>query len=563
MKLWQPGVLNQRFSLRFTIFKWLMTLVLVFSLTSCAEKAGSQEVPVSQRNNPPKISQISQQFSEVSPPEVIQELRLTLENYRPQVTILSPQPDEILQDSKVTVNFQVKDIPIFKDPELELGPHLHVILDNQPYIAVYDVNKSLVLPEVSPGTHTLRVFASRPWHESFKNEGAYAQTTFHIFTKTEDNNPDPTLPVLTYSRPKGSYGAEPILLDFYLTNAPLHLVAEDNPNDTVSDWRIRCTINNESFILDRWQPIYLKGFKPGKNWVKLEFLDNQGNSLKNAFNTTARLINYQPKGKDTLSRIVRGELKADQARSIVDPNYTAKKPVIEPSPVEKTPSPQPQISPETEVPETPVKPTPQVEATEKPKSEGFFKRRAVPTIEPSPSLPPTLPEIIESPASETEPEIIPTPEIETPEEKVAKPEKPKSEGFFKRRAVPTIEPSPSLPPTLPEIIESPASETEPEIIPTPQVEAPEEKVAKPETPKSSDSPAPEEQPEGTPTGESIPLPTKIAPDPEKPSLKRYFNPRQIPKVKLSPSEPPVVPENTPTPEEEARAGEYKVTNMES
>ena len=506
MKSWQPGVLKQIFSLRFTIFKWLMTFVLVLTLTSCGEKAGSQEAPVSQRNNPPKISQISQQFSEVSPPEVIQELRLTLENYRPQVTILSPQPDEILQDSKVTVNFQVKDIPIFKDPELELGPHLHVILDNQPYIAVYDVNKPLVLPEVSPGTHTLRVFASRPWHESFKNEGAYAQTTFHIFTKTEDNNPDPTLPVLTYSRPKGSYGAEPILLDFYLTNAPLRLVAEDNPNDTISDWRIRCTINNESFILDRWQPIYLKGFQPGNNWVKLEFLDNQGNPLKNAFNTTARLINYQPKGKDTLSRIVRGELTADQARSIVDPNYTAKKPVTEPIPtptVEKTPSPQPQIIPETEVPETPVKPTPQVEATETSKSEGFFKHRAVPTIEPSPSLPPTLPEIIESPASEAEPEIIPTPQVDAPE-----------------------------------------------------------KLAKPETPKSSESPTPEEQPEGTPTGESIPLPTKIAPDPEKPSLKRYFNPRQLPKFNLSPSEPPVVPETKPVPEEEARAGEYKVTTME-
>ncbi|MDP5338682.1 MAG: hypothetical protein NWQ28_08925, partial [Nodularia sp. (in: cyanobacteria)] len=106
-----------------------------------------------------------------------------------------------------------------------------------------------------------------------------------------------------------------------------------------------------------------------------------------------------------------------------------------------------------------------------------------------------------------------------------------------------------------------ASEAEPEIIPTPQIETP-EKLAKPETPKSSESPAPEAQPEETPTGESIPLPTKIAPDPEKPSLKRYFNPRQLPNFKLSPSEPPVVPETTPVPEEEARAGEYKVTSME-
>lgn len=214
-------------------------------------------------------------IAEVSPPEAIQTLRQSLEIYQPQVSILSPQADEVFSDDKVDVQLQVRDLPIFKNSELELGPHLHVILDNQPYIAVYDTNKPLMLPELAPGTHTLRVFASRPWHESFKNAGAYAQTTFHIFTKTQDNNPDPAQPLLTYSRPQGTYGAEPILLDFYLTNAPLRLAAQDN----IADWRIRCTINGNSFIVARWQPIYLQGFKPGKNWVQLEFIDEKGNAV--------------------------------------------------------------------------------------------------------------------------------------------------------------------------------------------------------------------------------------------------------------------------------------------
>lgn len=34
-----------------------------------------------------------------------------------------------------------------------------------------------------------------------------------------------------------------------------------------------------------------------------------------------RVIDFQPKGKDTLSKIVRGELTADEVRGIVDPNY--------------------------------------------------------------------------------------------------------------------------------------------------------------------------------------------------------------------------------------------------
>ncbi|MCC5629798.1 hypothetical protein LC613_17805 [Nostoc sphaeroides CHAB 2801] len=531
MNSWQKRVLEKLLPERFPIFRWVMTLALVLSLTSCGEKVSSQEVSTDYRENPPQISQISKQFSEVSPPSVIQELRTSLEVYQPQVTIVTPKADEVLQDNKATASFQVKDLPIFKDSQLQLGPHLHVILDNQPYIPVYDLNQPLVLPDLSPGTHTLRVFASRPWHESFKNEGAYAQTTFHVFTKTDDNNPDPKLPLLTYSRPQSSYGAEPILLDFYLTNAPLHLVGKENPNDQFSDWRIRSTINGESFIFDRWQAVYLKGFRPGKNWVKLEFLDNQGNTVKNAFNTTVRLIDYQPKGKDTLSRIVRGEVTADEVRGIVDPNYrftptpsAEKTPEIQPK-VEKQPIPETEIPQESKTqPEQPklevptavpsptlspipepqpeVTPTPEssplpekvVPQTTKPRLDGFFNRRVGKVLNPeapvtpSPSLPPTLPEIIESPAPEiiapTPPqaEVTPTPEsTPLPEKVVPQSTKYRFGGFFKRRAgkVPTPEvpvaPSPSLPSTLPEIIESPAPETtvpsaeiKPEVTPIPE-----------------------------------------------------------------------------------------------
>lgn len=39
------------------------------------------------------------------------------------------------------------------------------------------------------------------------------------------------------------------MLDFYLTNAPLHVVAQENPADDIADWRIRVTINGESFFI--------------------------------------------------------------------------------------------------------------------------------------------------------------------------------------------------------------------------------------------------------------------------------------------------------------------------
>ncbi|QSV54032.1 MAG: hypothetical protein HEP80_09230 [Dolichospermum sp. UKL201] len=387
------------FSNRFPIIKWVVTLVLVVNLSSCAEAANSQEISINPFMKAPPASEISGTFSETAPPNVIQALRPSLEGYQPQVSILSPQVDEILQDNIVKVRLQVKDLPIFKDPQWQLGPHLHLILDNQPYIAVYDVNQPVVLSDLSPGTHTLRVFASRPWHESFKNEGAYTQTTFHVLTKTEENNPDSKLPLLTYSRPNGGYGAEPIMLDFYLTNAPLHSLAETNPEDTMSNWRIRSTVNGESFILDRWQPIYLKGFKPGKTWVKLEFLDNQGQPVKNAFNTSIRLINYQPNGQDTLSKIVRGELTADEVRGIVDPTYTAKIPATEATPTPATKA-EKQPIPEVKVPEVKVPEVTTIPATK-------VEKQPIPEVK--------VPEVTTIPATKVEKQ--PIPEVKIPEVK--------------------------------------------------------------------------------------------------------------------------------------------------
>ncbi|MBD2143449.1 hypothetical protein H6F39_19375 [Anabaena sp. FACHB-1250] len=396
-------------SKRLPIIKWVFALFLVVILSGCVEAVSSKEPSIQPQVKAPPASEISGTFSETAPPDVIQALRPSLEGYQPQVSILSPKIDEVLQEDTVNVRLQVKDLPIFKDPQWQLGPHLHLILDNKPYIAVYDLNQSVVLPNLSPGTHTLRVFASRPWHESFKNEGAYAQTTFHIFTKTEENNPDAKLPLLTYSRPNGNYGAEPIMLDFYLTNAPLHSVAETNPDDIMSNWRIRSTINGESFILDRWQPIYLKGFKPGQTWVELEFLNNQGQPVKNAFNTTIRLINYQPNGQDTLSKIVRGELTADEVRGIVDQNYTVKIPIAEPNSTE-TPAPKteqqsiPEVTP-ADITETPAPKTEQqlipkvtpdnITETPAPKTE----QQLIPEVTPA--------DITETPAPKTEQQLIP------------------------------------------------------------------------------------------------------------------------------------------------------------
>lgn len=355
---------------------YLLLICLSWGLFSCGElKIGAHRFEPTPGSSlkPVSTARFSGKLSEVAPPEVIQELRKSLDQYQPQVSIVTPRTEEILQQTTVNVKLQVRDLPTFKDEQLGMGPHLHLILDNEPYRAVYDLNKPITLENLAPGTHTLRVFASRPWHESFKNEEAYAQTTFHILTKTNDNNPAPTLPLLTYSRPQGTYGAEPIMLDFYLTNTPLHLVAQENPEDEIKDWRIRVTVNGESFTADEWQPIYLKGFQKGNNWVQLELLDEDGNNLENAFNNTVRLVTYEPKEKDTLAKLVEGKISVEEARPIVEAGYRAKVvPVPEvtetPAVEEKEPV-KPEIKPEeatepevtTELPPSEIIPPPETE----------------------------------------------------------------------------------------------------------------------------------------------------------------------------------------------------------
>ena len=283
-----------------------LMLVMAIALTSCGQSPDGpyRESPQSSLG-PVKTAPV---------PTEIAKLDRYMESYRPKVAIVTPRANEVLQDTQVSVRFDVQDYPLFKDEELGLGPNLHVILDNQPYIAHYDANLPLQLTDLAPGTHTLRVFAARPWHESFKNREAYAQTTFHVFTKTEEYTPQPQLPVLTYSSPAESYGAEPILLDVWLANAPIR---ESLVPDVPKDWRIRYTLNGQQSTLDRWQPIYLTGLKSGRNIVSVELVDGNGQPIRNVFNSAARTIDYHPGGTDTLSKLVRGSLKAEDSLAIV------------------------------------------------------------------------------------------------------------------------------------------------------------------------------------------------------------------------------------------------------
>ncbi|MBD2462554.1 hypothetical protein H6G89_16030 [Oscillatoria sp. FACHB-1407] len=491
-----------------------VAFVMLVSLTTL----GCGNPPVT-RTSAPSTSEsaiLTNRLSEVAPPETIQALRGALEIYQPQVKILSPRANEVIQSDRISVRFQVKDLPLFKDEELGLGPHLHVFLDNQPYQAVYNANEPLVFEDLTPGTHTIRAFASRPWHESFKNEGAFAQTTFHIYTKTPDNQPDPTQPLLTYSRPQGSYGAEPILLDFYLTNAPLHLIAQERSDDDIRDWKVRCTVNGQSFTFNAWDAIYLKGFKTGKNWVQLELLDENNNPFNNTFNNTARIVTYEPGGDDTLSQLVRGELSEAEARGIIDPNYVY---------VPEAPAPEPTPEEAPEAAEREPKITDSVKSTEQedvaePEA-GVTDDVSSPTEQQEPS----------EPQPEASPEPLPSPEpVPSP---VAEPTEPS--------AFPVDEP-----------LTEPADEQDKTELQEPGAITPTASQSEP----SEEIPAAEQAPE--PTEETGSGSDAIAPSSEPATPKRGFFDRFRQRFTPSPTPTPVLSPEPVTPELVAPSPEASV-----
>jgi len=317
-----------------------LAVLIIVTMVGC----GNSAVPP-QSSPPLSVTPSTEPIGDVSVPKLIQKLHQVLDTYQPQVSILNPKPDAIIEDDTINLQLQVQGLALFKDPKSSLGPHLQVILDNQPNLDVYDISTPITFSNLDPGTHTIRVFATYPWNESYKNEGSFAQTSFHIFTKTAPDYPNPDLPLLTYNLPQGEYGAEPILLDFYLSNAPLHLVAQNNPTDEIVDWKIRVTINGESFTTNQWKPLYLKGFKPGKNWVQIEYLDENGNPVDNVFNKTARVITYNPKLNNTLSQLIQGKLSWVDVKGMVNPNANQED-VIEPSEPQEIPSVEPISEPE-------------------------------------------------------------------------------------------------------------------------------------------------------------------------------------------------------------------------
>lgn len=162
------------------------------------------------------------------------------------------------------------------------GQHIHFILDNAPYIALYEPKHEVVVAKNTE--HYLLCFLSRSYHESLKNKEAAILTHFRVDENGQYQKLDaPSAPMLFYSRPKGDYlGSDTanVLLDFYPWNTQLG-----------NDYSVKAVVTNNTtgatgtFTLNEWKPAFIQNLGTGKCSVTLTLVDNQGNPV-NGPNTT-------------------------------------------------------------------------------------------------------------------------------------------------------------------------------------------------------------------------------------------------------------------------------------
>jgi hypothetical protein len=273
----------------------------------------------------------TQTLSEVPRPQKIADMmsqRGEQDQAAPALKIVQPAEGSTVNSSTVKVKLDLsgdlKGYKPMKDMETQMGNHIHVILDNQPYEAYYNLDQEFELRNVADGEHTLRVFPSRPWHESYKTEGGFQMVKFTVKNGGANANQpattgsgqqmsnaananantsatpegkdmqsstagavDKTKPLLTYSRPKGEYkgaDADAIMIDFWLANAKLQ--------GDGGEYRVRYSVDGgEAKFIDKWQPIWLSGWTSGKHSVKVELVDKSGNVVDNGgYNSTTREI---------------------------------------------------------------------------------------------------------------------------------------------------------------------------------------------------------------------------------------------------------------------------------
>ena len=186
----------------------------------------------------------------------------------------------MVADGAWTLRVKVSDWPLIDGGSLGLGPHLLAILDGEPPRVLTATQTEM--PPLSPGSHRLTVTAAWPWGEVIKSHGALDQIRLHRAAANPLAVPPLGSAQLFVTSPNSNSKnmAQPVLVDWLLIDAPLQNLRHDD-----ASWRLRITVNGESFLVDQQTPLWLSGWRSGANALLWELVDGRGEPLNPPFNS--------------------------------------------------------------------------------------------------------------------------------------------------------------------------------------------------------------------------------------------------------------------------------------
>ena len=400
--------------------RWRQRLLAVLLVAALMLLAGCNRVAASRSSSPAPaplpVQGPSGRLQEVAPPAAVQQIQAALAERQPQVSIQIPRDGSDLPGGPVKLQVQIRDWPLVDAGVLGLGPHLVVQVDDlapqrltTSRSGQFPTRLDAELPPLGPGSHRLTAYAAKPWGEVVKSPGAWDQVRVNRVAANPLATPQLGTPQLIGVSTADLVGREPVLLDWLLIDAPLQGLRDND-----GSWRLRVTVNGDSFLVDQNSPLWLKGWHSGSNSVLMELVDGRGAPLNPPFNTLVSEVTINSSSPTPSWQ--RGHLNASElAQLLGEEPATLAAPEPEPEPVPEapveaieispTPASEPQSPPEPEAspePESPAEPEPLIEPEPLPEQE------QLPELDPAVEAELAEPAQQDAPEAETAPAAAPT-----------------------------------------------------------------------------------------------------------------------------------------------------------
>ena len=404
--------------------RWRQQLLAVLLVAALMLLAGCNRVAASRSSGPAPaplpVQGPSGRLQEVAPPAGVQQVQAALAERQPQVSIQIPRDGSDLPGGPVKFQVQVRDWPLVDAGVLGLGPHLVVQVDDlapqrltTTRSGQFPTRLDAELPPLGPGSHRLTAYAAKPWGEVVKSPGAWDQVRVNRVAANPLATPQLGTPQLIGVSTADLAGREPVLLDWLLLDAPLQGLRDND-----GSWRLRVTVNGDSFLVDQNSPLWLKGWHSGSNSVLMELVDGRGAPLNPPFNTLVSEVTINSSSPTPSWQ--RGRLDASELAQLLGEEPAtpaAPEPEPEPEPVPEAPvaaieiNPPPASEPQTvaePLPATEPQSPPEPEASPEPESpaepEPLLEPEPLPLQEQLPDLEPAVEADLAEPAQQDAPQ---------------------------------------------------------------------------------------------------------------------------------------------------------------